>query len=174
MPKLIIFLLLISCTKVPGKVADCDFSKESFSHYSKFLKSYNICQDPDNDSILRIQLEHGDDEVKFCFIPTYIGGNKSIFIGEPRCQFISNSKNVHEINFLKNRPSPAGSISFAKFPVKGVLIIKDEVLDFFEPFEGPLPAPNAYLKCAEVLDLTGDDSYCKAFKEMGRYGLHRF
>ncbi|TDJ07190.1 MAG: hypothetical protein E2O68_03925 [Deltaproteobacteria bacterium] len=154
----------------------CEFSKKSFSHYSKFLNHYNICQDPGNDKIVRIQLEKGNDQVKYCFIPTYSqdGGDKSIFIGEPRCLLISDSRKIHEIEFLKNRPSPKGSLPFSKFPIKGVLIIKDEVLDFLAPFKAPLPAPNAYLKCAEVLDLTGDDSYCLAFKEMGRYSLHSF
>jgi hypothetical protein len=174
MPKLILLLLLVSCLKAPETAQNCNFSPETFSHYTKYLKNYNICQD--SDLTLRFQLEEGDLDIKYCFIPIYFpeGGDKSIFVGEPRCQFIKSSKDVHEITFLKNRPSPEGAYPYSKFPTRGVLIIKDEVLDFGPPFKSPLPAPNAYLKCAEVLDTTGDESYCLTFKETGNYSLHRF
>ncbi|RLA65866.1 MAG: hypothetical protein DRQ88_04215 [Epsilonproteobacteria bacterium] len=175
MPKLILLLLLISCLTPADKVDSCDFPS-IFLKYDTFLKHYNICQDPDDDSLIRFKLKEGDIHVKYCFIPTYIAkdSNKSIFIGEPRCLFIKDPKETYEITFIKNRPTPEGDIPYSNYPIKGVMIIKDQVMEFSVPFEAPLPAPNAYLKCAEALDLTGDDSYCRAFKEMGKYSFLAF
>lgn len=175
MPKLILLIFLISCISPLEKKDNCDFSS-GFTKYDNFLKHYNICQDLSDDTLIRFKLKDADINLKYCFIPTYIGkgSSKSIFIGEPRCLFIKEPKVTYEIKFLKNRPTPDGGLSYSKFPIKGVIIMKDEVIDFFQPFEAPLPAPNAYLKCAEVLDLTGDDSYCRAFKEKGKYSFLAF
>jgi len=179
MPKLLLLLLLISCIKEAETLSKCQFSTDGingFSRFDDYLKNYNICQDKLNDSLVRFQLKEGEIDLKLCFIPTFTGEgtNKSIYIGEPRCLFISDPLKVYEINFLKNRPTPEGEVSYSKFPINGVMIIKDKLIDFGAPFESPLPAPNAYLKCAEALDKTGDDSFCEVFKEMGYYSFLTF
>jgi len=163
----------------PAGAEHCSFSpngSDGYNHFSSHLSSrYNICQHKISDTQIFFQIKNPIYDNRVCFLPTYSvqGSNTSIYLGSPKCLFLSSSKDIYTISLSKDRLSPYGSQSYSQYRINGVMIIQDKSYYFPAPFAVDMNAVDAYLRCNRSLD-QGVTSYCQAFKAAGEYTFSVF
>lgn len=163
---------------IPSDTENCQFSKDGITNFTSFsahLGNYNICQSNKDDKKIYLQLKEPVSDTRICIIPTFhkTGSNLSIYLGEPRCIFISDKSKIYQVDMVKNRQSPNQAMVFSHYAVKGIMIIKDKKFFYPPPFGREMRTPDAFLQCSKSLDV-GITTYCESFKSVGEYTFVKF
>ena len=164
----------VATSSLPDEIAHCQWSTDGstgFSKSSSHLGNYSLCQVNETDIYIQLQTPVTDCQV--CIIPTYnsSSSNLSIYIGEPRCIYITDATKIYKVTMLKNRSG------YTNFSITGVMIMKDKMYAYGPPFGTPyinLLSPDAYLFCSNWLSQTGNSAYCQTFVSVGQYVYHQF
>lgn len=167
-----------STTNIPSDANHCTFSMDGSTGYTKFssdLLDYNVCQSSQNESKIYFQQKVPYSGSRICFIPTYneTGSSLSIYLGSPGCVFVNNKSTIYEIQLEKNRSAPYGAPPYSNFPIKGLIIVKDEAKTYPAPYSGTFQNPDAFLLCSQKMDI-GDARFCETFKSLGFYTFVKF
>jgi hypothetical protein len=177
MKRTILFLIAISSLNLSVSYGNLNLEKAGclkmkdkrtrFKYEHELLGKFSICQSKREDKIIFFKSKKKFLDNKFCFIPTHEKGNKSFYIGEPRCLFLNDNEKVFRISFLKNRPGNYKDIS-----INGTLIIPDKFIHFSEPFDKEIKmgVPEAYLRCMkEINSKTENIAFCEVFKKANHF-----
>jgi hypothetical protein len=163
---------------IPSGSENCQFSNDGITNFVSFsahLGNYNICQSDKDDKKIFLQLKEPVSDTRICIIPTYhkTGSNLSIYLGEPRCIFVSDKSKIYQVDLVKNRQSPNQAMVFSHYAVKGIMIIKDKSFFYPPPFGKEIRSPDAFLQCSRSLDV-GVATFCESFKSVGEYTSVKF
>ena len=114
-------------TTILPQLNHCRFSTDGQNGYEKlssFLGKYTLCQSSLDHRELHLQLQVPSNEFQICVIPTFHSGDRSVWIGNPKCQYVPSSNEKVKFNILVNRPG------FEHYRVTGVVLIKNEIVFF--------------------------------------------
>lgn len=153
-------------TDAESDTAHCSWSKNGISGYSgnhHHIGQYNVCQSSTSKEIVYIQISDPIEDAQVCVIPTTNSGSRSVYIGEPRCQMLSDNSKAYKFQLYKNR---AG---FTGYTTTGVMIMKDKAYFYPPPYYQYVLSPDAYVFCNQFLASYADSSYCEAFKSVDQY-----
>ena len=105
-------------TASPG-FESCDLADK---YYSQALGYFGLCQNTQDETILKLRPSLSDQSMRTCLIPTYKETTgSSTYIGQPQCTLTS--QNVPLIGKLyKNRSG------FGSYPINGVMVMKENLL----------------------------------------------
>lgn len=144
------------------------FDKSSNSH----IGAHTICQSKSNSNEVYVQIKDlgEDSNARVCVIPTYESGGNSIFLGEARCQFMPNNKEIYRFPLIKNRDYG----KYQNFPVNSVMVMKEKTYFFESPYYREQITYDAFFICSVNLDLHRDSTYCDTFKTKGEYVYKKF
>lgn len=151
---------------MPSDAAHCSWSTNGISGYSgnhHHIGQYNVCQSSTSKEVVYIQISDPIEDAQVCVIPTTNSGSRSVYIGEPRCQMLSDNSKAYKFQLYKNR---AG---FTGYTTTGVMIMKDKAYFYPPPYYQYVLSPDAYVFCNQFLASYGDSSYCEAFKSVDQY-----
>ncbi len=161
---------------IPAEAQKCKWSSTSSTYYARttnHLGKINVCQSSSDDKNIFIQVETPITTTKLCAIPMYEVGNRSIYIGNPRCLFIPDNK-IYQIPLLKNRGT-----GYEQYKITSVMLIKDWKYNYPQPFAnqyniyGQYNAVDAFLYCSQALD-KNVSTYCSAFNSINQHVYHSF
>lgn len=161
---------------IPTEAQKCKWSSTSSAYYARstnHLGKINVCQSSSDDKNIFIQVETPITTTKLCAIPMYEVGNRSIYIGNPRCLFIPDNK-IYQIPLLKNRGT-----GYEQYKITSVMLIKDWKYNYPRPFAnqyniyGEYNAVDAFLYCSQAMD-KGVSTYCSAFTSINQHVFHSF
>lgn len=150
---------------IPSEIAHCTWSEDGVSGFSEshtHLGEYTICQSTNKKDVW-IQVKTPITDSQVCIIPTHNSGSSSLYIGEPRCLMISDSKTIYKVTLYTNRTG------YTNFSITGAMVMKDKAYFYPAPFYQYVLSPDAYIYCSQFLDQYKDSSYCTAFKSVGQY-----
>ena len=153
-------------SNMPSDAAHCSWSTNGISGYSgnhHHIGQYNVCQSSTSKEVIYIQISDPIEDAQVCVIPTTNSGSRSVYIGEPRCQMLSDNSKAYKFQLYKNR---AG---FTGYTTTGVMIMKDKAYFYPPPYYQYVLSPDAYVFCNQFLASYGDSSYCEAFKSVDQY-----
>lgn len=160
--------------EIPSEIRHCQWSQDGLSNFSRnhphlsISESdptgghFNLCQSQTNSKNIYIQVKTPINETQTCFLPTYYTGDKSTFIGEPRCLFLNNNQKIFKVDLIVNRNGYTGH------PVQGVIIMKDKSYFYPPPYNQNVLSPDAYIYCHQMLALS-DPSYCQVFSQQAHF-----
>ena len=156
---------------IPEQFSHCKFSKDGSSGFEKssgYIGPLTVCRSTEDEKSLYIQLKNTVRDL--CFVPVSLNKDTggTVYIGEPRCRNFESSKSIYPITLYKNRTG------FSDFSIDGVMIMKNE-LDYYEnPFNKYIRTPDAYIECSERLAQDENATYCEAFKKKNKYIYWQF
>jgi hypothetical protein len=160
-----------STSTIPDEIKHCNWSMNGVTGHESVhnhLGEHTICQSKTNRADIYIQTKSPINDAQVCLIPTSNNGNKSVYIGEPRCLMLSDPMRIYKVTLLRNRSG------FSNYTVTGVMVMKDKAFFYPAPFYQNLLSPDAYLFCSQYLDMYGNDSYCRSFQSVGQYIYKEF
>lgn len=155
---------------IPSEIQHCQWSTDGssgFAESNNHLGQYTICQSTNKKDVW-IQVKSPITDAQVCMIPTHNSGSSSVYIGEPRCLMISESKKIYKVSLFTNRSG------YQNFSITGVMVMKDKSFFYPAPFYQYVLSPDAYIYCSQFLDRYNDSSYCNAFKSVGQYVYKQF
>lgn len=129
---------------------------------------YNICRSSSDQNVIHFQMKNTTSDHQICFIPTTHNGNLKTYIGEPRCESVTNVNKIYSLRMHINRPNYVSS------RMTGVMIMRDKAYHYSPPFNQLLLSPDAFIFCNQWLAAYGDSSYCQSFANAGHYEYHQF
>ncbi len=150
---------------IPTEIAHCSWSEDGVSGFTEshsHLGEYTLCQSTNKKDVW-IQVKTPITDSQVCIIPTHNSGSSSVYIGEPRCLMISDSKTIYKVTLYTNRTG------YTNFSITGAMVMKDKAYFYPSPFYQYVLSPDAYIYCSQFLDQYNDSSYCSAFKSVGQY-----
>lgn len=150
---------------VPEEIRHCKWSADGESNFAEshpHLGEHTICLSTNKKDVW-IQVKNPTTESQVCIIPTHNSGSSSVYIGEPRCLMLSNSKKIYKVTLYANRSG------YQNFSITGAMVMKDKSFFYPAPFYQYVLTPDAYIYCSQFLDRYRDSSYCEAFKKVGEY-----
>ncbi|WP_372654668.1 hypothetical protein [Halobacteriovorax sp.] len=150
---------------IPDEIAHCTWSADGVSGFAEshtHLGEYTFCQSTNKKDVW-IQVKTPITDSQVCIIPTHNSGSSSVYIGEPRCLMISDSKTIYKVTLYTNRTG------YTNFSITGAMVMKDKAYFYPSPFYQYVLSPDAYIYCSQFLDQYKDSSYCTAFKSVGQY-----
>ena len=161
---------------VPQEASHCSWSTDGSSGFSfthSYTGDYTLCRAQGSETVYYLQTKvPSSQSIPLCLIPTtHIqtpSGSKSVYIGEPRCVHNTDNTKVYKIVLYKNR------IYYTNYPITGVMIMKDELVEYPQPYMGWYLNPDAYMFCIQYLANYGSDAFCDTFDSMGQYVYHEF
>ncbi|ATH08103.1 hypothetical protein BIY24_09120 [Halobacteriovorax marinus] len=154
-----------SDSTIPTEIQHCSWSSDGvngFAESSSHLGQYTLCQSTNKKDVW-IQVKTPITDSQVCIIPTHNSGSASVYIGEPRCLMISDSKKIYKVTLYTNRTG------YTNFSITGAMVMKDKAYFYPSPFYQYVLSPDAYIYCSQFLDQYKDSSYCNAFKSVGQY-----
>ena len=157
-------------TAIPEEIKHCQWSSDGSSNFAEsnsHLGSYTICQSTNKKDVW-IQVKNPITDSQVCMIPTHNSGSSSVYVGEPRCLMLSESKKIYKVTLYSNRSG------YQNFSITGVMVMKDKSFFYPTPFYQYVLSPDAYIYCSQFLDKYNDPSYCNAFKQLGQYVYKSF
>jgi hypothetical protein len=155
---------------IPDEIKHCQWSSDGSSNFEEshsHLGQYTICQSTNKKDVW-IQVKTPISDAQVCMIPTHNSGSSSVYIGEPRCLMVSESKKIYKVTLFSNRTG------YQNFSITGVMVMKDKSFFYPAPFYQYVLSPDAYIYCSQFLDRYNDSSYCNAFKQVGQYVYKQF
>ncbi len=155
---------------IPDEIKHCTWSSDGSTNFAEshsHLGQYTICQSTNKKDVW-IQVKTPISDAQVCMIPTHNSGSSSVYVGEPRCLMISESKKIYKITLFSNRSG------YQNFSITGVMVMKDKSFFYPAPFYQYVLSPDAYIYCSQFLDRYSDSSYCNAFKQVGEYVYKQF
>ncbi|PIK15890.1 hypothetical protein [Halobacteriovorax sp. JY17] len=150
---------------IPAEIQHCTWSSDGVSGFAEshtHLGEYTVCQSTNKKDVW-IQVKTPITDSQVCIIPTHNSGSSSVYIGEPRCLMISDSKKIYKVTLYTNRSG------YTNFSITGAMVMKDKAYFYPSPFYQYVLSPDAYIYCSQFLDQYKDSSYCNAFKSVGQY-----
>ena len=157
-------------TGIPDEIKHCSWSTDGSSNFAEsnsHLGQYTICQSTNKQDVW-IQVKTPITDAQVCMIPTHNSGSSSVYVGEPRCLMLSESKKIYKVTLYANRSG------YQNFSISGVMVMKDKSFFYPAPFYQYVLSPDAYIYCSQFLDKYKDASYCNAFKQVGQYVYKQF
>jgi hypothetical protein len=155
---------------IPDEIKHCQWSTDGSSNFAEsnsHLGQYTICQSTNKRDVW-IQVKTPITDSQVCMIPTHNSGSSSVYIGEPRCLMLSESKKIYKVTLYSNRTG------YQNFSITGVMVMKDKSFFYPAPFYQYVLSPDAYIYCSQFLDKYNDPSFCNAFKQLGQYVYKSF
>lgn len=152
-------------SSIPSEIQHCTWSEDGstgFAESHTHLGEYTLCQSTNKRDVW-IQVKTPITDSQVCIIPTHNSGSSSVYIGEPRCLMISDSKKIYKVTLYTNRTG------YTNFSITGAMVMKDKAYFYPSPFYQYVLSPDAYIYCSQFLDQYKDSSYCNAFKQIGQY-----
>ncbi|OUR97799.1 hypothetical protein A9Q84_06255 [Halobacteriovorax marinus] len=150
---------------VPDEIKHCKWSADGESNFDEshpHLGEHTICLSTNKKDVW-IQVKSPSSDGQVCVIPTHNSGTSSVYIGEPRCLMITNSKKIYKVTLYANRSG------YQNFSITGAMVMKDKSYFYPAPFYQYVLTPDAYIYCSQFLDQYKDPTYCEAFKKVGQY-----
>jgi len=160
-----------TATAVASDAAHCSWSTNGISGYSgnhHHIGQYNVCQSSTSKEVVYVQISDPIEDAQVCLIPTTSSGSRSVYIGEARCQMLTDSSKVYKFQLYKNRTG------FSGYTTTGVMLLKDKAYFYPPPFYQYVLSPDAYIFCNQFLASYGDSSYCESFKSVDEYVYVQF
>ncbi|CAN0328137.1 unnamed protein product, partial [Chrysoparadoxa australica] len=151
---------------IPSDASHCRWSMDGSSNFpyghahlspnedSQTEGAYTLCQSSTNNTEVYLQLKNPITGHQLCLIPTYHSGTNSVYIGEPRCLYVSSNTSIYKVSLIKNRTG------YSSYPVTGVMMMRDKAYEYGAPFYQVILSPDAYIFCSQWLAQYGDTSYC--------------
>lgn len=158
-------------SNMPSDAAHCSWSTNGISGYSgnhHHIGQYNVCQSSSSKEIIYVQISDPIEDAQVCVIPTTSSGSRSVYIGEPRCQMLSDNSKIYKFQLYKNRSG------FSGYTTTGIMILKDKAYFYPPPYYQYVLSPDAYVFCNQFLATYSDTSYCEAFKSVDEYVYVQF
>ncbi|EQC46342.1 hypothetical protein [Bacteriovorax sp. Seq25_V] len=163
-----------SGSTIPAALQKCSWSLDGESGFATssntHLGAHTICQSTTDQSEVYVQLKTPLPSTRLCVIPTYTTSDRSIFLGEARCQFIESNLKLYRFPLVKNRDYG----KYQNFQINSVMVMKEASYFFDSPFYRDQISYDAFFICSVNLDLYGDSRYCDAFKSKGEYVFKKF
>lgn len=149
----------------------CSWSTNGINGYSgnhHHIGQYNICQSKSSKEVIYVQISDPIEDAQVCLIPTTSSGSRSVYIGEARCQMLTDNSKIYKFQLYKNRSG------FSGYTTTGVIMLKDKAYFYPPPFYQYVLSPDAYIFCNQFLAAYGDSSYCESFKSVDQYVYVQF
>jgi hypothetical protein len=156
---------------IPPEIKHCLWNtgpEAKFSFEHPHLGKYNLCRSNINSNQVFFQLEKPETNSQICFIPTHHEGKLSTYVGEPRCLMIEDVQRIYRIDLYHNRRG------LERYDIDGVMIIKDQMFSYGNPFNRTLLSTDSYLFCQHWLAQRNDPTYCQSFVQLGQFIDHIF
>ncbi len=154
--------------KLPAEIDHCSWTTAQSTHYSfssPLVGLYNICVAQDDPKSIYIQFAEIPD-AQICLIPSTHQGAEVMMIGNPLCFWPQGPQKIQQLNFNTE-------LSNDRFPLDGVIIIKDQLAYYGAPFKKFMLPLDAYLTCQRHLTY-GEPHFCKAVADAQTLIDHRF
>ncbi len=161
-------------SSIPTALQHCSWSLDGSTGFAtstnSHLGAHTICQSKTDQSEVYVQLKTALPSTRLCVIPTYTTSDRSIFLGEARCQFIESNVKLYRFPLVKNRDYG----KYQNFQINSVMVMKEASYFFDSPFYRDQISYDAFFICSVNLDLYADSRYCDAFKSKGEYVYKKF
>ncbi|MBP5296817.1 MAG: hypothetical protein J6Y94_05745, partial [Bacteriovoracaceae bacterium] len=105
-------------------------------------------------------------DAQICLIPATHQGPAVMMVGNPLCFWPQGPQKIQQLTFNTE-------LSEDRFPIDGVIIIKDQLAYYGAPFKKFMLPLDAYLTCQRHLQ-SGDAGFCQAVATAQTLIDHRF
>ena len=153
---------------LPDEITHCTWTTAQHTHYSfssPMVGQYNLCVAKDSSYSIYLQFAEIPD-AQICLIPATHQGEEVMMIGNPLCFWPQGPQKIQQLSFNTE-------LTNDRFPLDGVIIIKDQLAYYGAPFKKFMLPLDAYLTCQRHLTY-GDHNFCQAVATAQTLIDHRF
>ena len=148
----------------------CSWSQDGMTGYTNhhhLIGDYTVCKSSQEPNKVYFQIQTPTYEHELCFFPTNKEGDSLLYVGSKRCIRPTSTTTIYPLSFSIDRPG------FSNFQMNSLIFMPHSMHSFSYPY-GPYPISitDAFRVCMDVIAYEGDPTYCQAFFNAGRYGVH--